>query len=402
LELPAHRQLRVRMGSRSLYRPALLSEADQGRNSHDQLSEVSQLFVSAGYSWKEPLSARSYSSWRRRLSHKRDQVTLINGQQPSESLYMIRTDTSEGLLRTASLAIRRNDLHPMEGSFQFVGAETVTISDTEVDMPETSIRPETSRSRNTSARQLSAADALHVLEALHRAGVDVGEDIEVLDNPTHTQFVLSASGIDALTRSAIQKDLKIHSQIPVIWEQPGAGVKTTAAFASEALRSDHRMSPEIRGHLEQLLGGPDQLESVTNQSLDLAGELLASAHALYVLAQRVPYSAESTLSEPDRQLMGRLREDYLTAVANRFAELGRLLMPVIQTESIRADGDSPRQDWRKNTPILLQHAQNLNRDLAQLLAGSYTRPEGEALLQRIPATAASLKRSLDNPVGKAP
>jgi hypothetical protein len=44
----------------------------------------------------------------------------------------------------------------------------------------------------------------------------------------------------------------------------------------------------------------------------------------------------------------------------------------------------------------------LNRDVAQLLAGSYTRAEGEALLQRIPATAAALQRSLANPVGKAP
>jgi hypothetical protein len=63
---------------------------------------------------------------------------------------------------------------------------------------------------------------------------------------------------------------------------------------------------------------------VTNQSLDLAGELLASAHALSVLAQRVPSAAKSTLSEPDRQLLGRLRDDYLRSIAHRFFELGRL------------------------------------------------------------------------------
>jgi hypothetical protein len=398
--LPPQRQLRVRAGSWSAYRPAVLSVAKALNSQGGELKDVQTLFVSANYSWEEPLSARSYSSWRKRLSHKRDEVSLLTGKRQTDSFYLIKTETSDGLLRTAWLTVRRTDLHPVEGSFRFDRQEIVTISDTGIDVPDAAAPTGRSRTPDVAVHRLSASDSLHILAALNRAGVDVGQDIELLDNPAGTKLILRASGIDAASRDRILRELDSYASGMVAsgvvqWEARDSGT-AGRTFPAIEMSSKGAIPGPMRKRLEETFGGPAQLESTTSRALDLAGDLLANAHALAVLAQRVPTAEEASLNETDRPLMARLRQGYLDSLATRLSELSQALLPILGNEPRDSNAGERASSWQDGAGILLRQAQDLNRDVALLLAGTYTADQGDALLGRIPGTASSLKSVLEN------
>src|SRR5262249_35090781 len=117
---PAHdarRRIRVRTKSRSVVRPAVLpaghaSGGDGG---------VELLFLSAHFSWLDPLSASSFAAWREQLPEKEDRV------RTADSTYEIRTTTAIGVLREAVLILRAGDLQPLSETLRFMD-ETVEIS----------------------------------------------------------------------------------------------------------------------------------------------------------------------------------------------------------------------------------------------------------------------------------
>ena len=56
-----------------------------------------QRFAAAHYSWEDPLSARSYQSWRDTVPRKQDQIaTVPDPQSPIDNCYEIRTFAEDG------------------------------------------------------------------------------------------------------------------------------------------------------------------------------------------------------------------------------------------------------------------------------------------------------------------
>src|SRR6266850_2096963 len=89
----------------------------------DALNSVQALFVAANYDWNNPLSAKSYETWRNQLRDKQDQVT-----EDRES-YRVRTDSGSSELAEATLKLRTQDLRPVEGRFEFRNREWVEITE---------------------------------------------------------------------------------------------------------------------------------------------------------------------------------------------------------------------------------------------------------------------------------
>ncbi|MBB5318482.1 hypothetical protein [Tunturibacter empetritectus] len=71
------------------------------------------------------LSARSYRQWHDSLSLRRDSVSH------QEPYWTVKTDTDEGLLRSASLRVRSSDYRPVRLTLEFAALESVSVVENE-------------------------------------------------------------------------------------------------------------------------------------------------------------------------------------------------------------------------------------------------------------------------------
>jgi len=117
----------MRLHGRTLIRPAVLISDTTAEKELD-MAEVQMVFAAAHYSWREPLSARSFQAWRSGLRNKRDSVSVIHGDGGNES-YRVRTDSPAGVLRSASLTLRAENLRPTDGAFEFQGLGIVELAE---------------------------------------------------------------------------------------------------------------------------------------------------------------------------------------------------------------------------------------------------------------------------------
>src|SRR5438477_9850623 len=61
-EMAANRKIAMRLHGRTVVRPAVLTSGSPERDA--DLNHVAGLFAQARYSWRDPLNARSFQSWR--------------------------------------------------------------------------------------------------------------------------------------------------------------------------------------------------------------------------------------------------------------------------------------------------------------------------------------------------
>src|ERR1700761_5897399 len=71
------------------------------------------------------LSARSYRQWHDSLSQRKDSVLH------QEQYWTVKTDTDEGLLRSASLRVRSSDYRPVGLTLKFAALESVSVTESE-------------------------------------------------------------------------------------------------------------------------------------------------------------------------------------------------------------------------------------------------------------------------------
>jgi len=84
--------------------------------------ELATLLEANHFDWRDPLSVRSFSTWRDSLTNKTDSVTPLG----SDAL-TLRTTTPDGLLRSAELIVRRVDFQPVKQTLNFEGFGEVEI-----------------------------------------------------------------------------------------------------------------------------------------------------------------------------------------------------------------------------------------------------------------------------------
>src|SRR6202790_2626205 len=73
------RRIQIRTRNRRLTRPAVATQKTGfSAEDSDALNSLQTMFERANYSWTDPLSARSFQTWRNQLPEKRDQVSQAN------------------------------------------------------------------------------------------------------------------------------------------------------------------------------------------------------------------------------------------------------------------------------------------------------------------------------------
>src|SRR5271157_4374913 len=150
-------------------------------------------FATAHYDSADPLSAQAFQAWRDSQAVKTDEISTVAGPQASDGeCYRIRTLAPTGDLAAATLTLRGQDLHPVEGMLEF--RDRGWIEFTEITEPpavrdgaavarnvEVPVRPSVPSGTAAFAPKASASisDELQVLSALHKIGADLGDPIEV-------------------------------------------------------------------------------------------------------------------------------------------------------------------------------------------------------------------------------
>lgn len=397
----AHRRLHVTSDGQSWYRPAVVHggvgmAAPQAQDF--SIEHTRALFETANYSWDDPLSARSFAAWRSGLHDKRDEVVSLRSEDGRRRFFRLRTDTSEGLLRMASLTLRADTLNPVEGRFHFGDQGDVTMADSG-DMPAT----QPSAISNKAAAPAHAAmvetkvspeDELRVFAALDAIGADAGEAVTVEVDSSRKQIVVSGVGISDERQQEIRKAV---SQIPNTTTHFNSGEPSTStkAIADTGTADAAGASAPLRHLLESKAGGAEPFQEIADRALDGSSAVLAHAHALYVLAQSFPPTVESTFGVTARNILRSLRHRHAAAIEQTTVQVRDVLGPLFDSPANKTGGSGETEDlrgpWQAGAGQLLNESKTLDQSLSRLLAGSYSAEAGEDMFHRLPGEIQSVE-----------
>ena len=259
-EPPGHGGITVRSRGGLLVRPAVL-DSDSGADAEG--SRLASLFQRAGYSWQEPLSARSFSAWRDRLQARRDTVSrLSDGTRGS---YRVRTETSAGALRAASLTLRMDDLHATAARFEFPGEGSVEMEEA-AGSPGTPAPRPAARAAEPAEVAAGPEDTLRVLVALHSIGADVGDPVEVGDDAQHRAVLVRASGLKPAREQQIAQVLEPLPRVRVDFAPAGTAEGTPHRTPAE--RASGTLPAAVRARFEQKFGSAAALQTATDELLE--------------------------------------------------------------------------------------------------------------------------------------
>ena len=403
------RKIQVRTKARRLTRlagsktQAKLSAADS-----DALNSLQALFRAANYDWDDPLSAKSYQSWRDQLADKRDEVS----EEPDS--YRIRTNTGSGELMQATLKLTTQELRPVEGRFEFRNQEWVEITEVPGDLPlAEAITPPESRpaARHTPVQPVpvpggvllppanssaTIGDELHVWAALHQAGADLGDPIEV--SRSGGQIVVAGVGIAPQRQQEIAGVLGSMPHVAIRFSdsapvkvQPERERRADSSISSDVLQLQARIAGQM--------GGRVFFDQLASQVLDMSEPMMSRAYALRRLAERFSADVESELTPEDRELLRSLKEEHTTALRQQTAEMERALRPALASVSNPVDvpGETAPSfpTWQAATEDLFQSARRLERLLAVMFGVTPGEASNAQLPSQLLANVAQLRARLD-------
>jgi hypothetical protein len=393
LTLPEGRTISVRTASRTITRPAVLIDAT--RDADPESAHLRSLFVAASYSWRDPLSARSFRAWRSGLREKQDSVSVVR-QRGSEDSYRVRTESPDGTLRSVSLTLRAPDLRPVDGTFAFEGEAPLDISEVTSAAPEAvQARPPAARALPTEGpateSQATPEDALHVLAALDAVGADVGDPIGISEDSARRHVVVRGNGLTPERRQLIAEALKTLPRV-VLDLDSGARDAVAAQSASPVERNSTDIPADFRRLLEDRFGGPVALQEITDRVLESSASIVARAHALQTLATWFPPGVAGSMADRDRQLLRNLQQRHVVELQRLLTRMRGDLEPVMQGSG--APASVAPTDWQSAVPGLVLSAQNADKLLNRLLAGSYTQSSGQDMLRGLPQELQRLEGSI--------
>ncbi|MBK9169709.1 MAG: hypothetical protein IPM24_19925 [Bryobacterales bacterium] len=244
---PAERRIRIRTGSASFVRPAVMT------SEREDLSSLRSLFEQANYSWDDPLSARSFARWRSQLPSKEDEVRVF----------------------------RNNELVEI----------TEALTD---DEPAPAIPPAHMAAAPPSPATPGPADELRVLAALNRLGADLGEPVEV--HRDARRVIVSGLGLDLSRQDQIRDAVGRLPHVALRFEDPRPAAET-AMIAADSLAMP--VPEAVHEELEQQLGGPAAVEEYINRLLG-SSRIRPDPRACVAASGRTLPAARRTGSRPGR------------------------------------------------------------------------------------------------------
>ncbi|WP_321474333.1 hypothetical protein [uncultured Paludibaculum sp.] len=374
--------LSVRFEGKTVVRPAV-SPGDSGENM--DMMRLQRAFAAAHYDWTDPLSARSFLAWRRTLQEKQDAVSVVG--TGAGRAYRVRTSTSAGSLRAASLTVTAVDWRPSEADFEFERIGIVALSN--APAPLQKFRKEPRSAGPLVETPAGPEDTLRVLAVLHQLGADVDDPITISEDARKTHVVVSGRGLTAERQRQIAEAL---SDVPRAAVRFGAREeREVPATARRSEKYAAKLPDAFRRRLEERLGGMIPLQEATDRLLDAGADLLARAHAINLLAEKFPSGTEQQLGAGDRRTLRTLRTDHARQMENSLDTIEPDLRRLLADGFPRMAQPVGSGSWQADTPALLGAAQESSALLNRLLAGRYTEQEGEEMLRQLAAQTARLR-----------
>ena len=386
VDLPSNRMISLRLHGKTLLRPAVLVTPGPP-GSDAEMDHLRLVFASAHYSWREPLSARSFARWRSGLSDKRDSVSVIHSTGRKRA-YRVQTDTGAGALRSASLTIREEDLRPTSGAFRFEREDPLEMDEAPAAAPAASEARPTAPKESIVETPASPADTLHVLAALNAIGADVGEPIDVSEDARHNAVVVRANGLSAERRRQVADALKLLPRVKLDLDATSSEPHPAASRAGTPEKYSAGIPAVLRQQFEDRLGGAIALQETTDRVLDASTLLVARAHALELLASKFPPQVESSFSSPDRDLLRTLQQRHISELRRLAGQIRAGVKPLIPAASQSAYSAPP--------PQVALAAQEVDDSLNLLLAGAYSQSSGAAMLHTLAGQLESLDRAIQS------
>lgn len=381
------RRLEIRTKTRRIYRSVGATHATAFSADQDVLDSFAALFGAAHYDWDNPLSARSYQSWRDHLAQKTDAVLK------DRDSYQLRTTTDSGSIMEATLRIRVSDLHPTEGRFEFRDRQWLEIS----EVPETSPAPagaaadthavehENGTHITEEPPQATIGDELRVMAALHQIGADLGDPVEV--SRAGGTIVVAGAGISP------QRQEQIHGALV---SNPRVVFRFSNSLPPPARSGNTSAATEIRPHKRHEPSGSGDLSELASRVLEASEPMMARAYALRRLAETFSVEREPELSPGDRDLLAHLRQEHTAALKKEILELNRLLDPMLPSG---ARNDSAVRSfsgaWQPATEAVFQSARRLDRLLAMMFGGAPAESEPPQILSDLAVSLAQLRGQVD-------
>jgi len=346
------------------------------RSASDQDRRIGALFVKAHYNWDDPLSAHSFAAWRKLLRHKRDHLSSLSTGDRQVHLYVIRTETGDSSLRSATLTLRSNDLAALKGAFRFEGDQLVQLQDAG---PASQATPAAQSKKAPPMREtpVTPSDELRVLAALDEIGADVNDPVTVQTDSATRHVVVTGVGIQPSRQIEIRRKLLAlpRTVVTFLSHVPVAHLPASKNF----LPSDTNAA--ARHFLEERAGGPQQLETIAEKSLDASRDSLAYAHALDGLAEKFPVMIESTLTPEDKATLLVLRHRHAKALERNLALLADSLAPLLPARP-QPEATVPRLDtsWQTGAEKLYEDERRLDDTVAHLLGALFSKQQTESAL----------------------
>jgi hypothetical protein len=385
----------MQLRGRTIIRPAVLT-TDVPAGDDPGMARLRGLFTAAHYSWREPLSARSYRAWRNSLPEKRDSVSVV--QVPGEKQsYRVKTDSPIGLLRSVSLTLRGEDLRPTNGTFAFYGEGAVESAEAPAQSPQPS-QQKTPIAREGPPETLATPeDTLRVLAALNEIGADVGEPIDLSEDSQHRHVIVRAGGLSPQRQQQLKQILQSLPRVALDFEPVRTGPIVPRSQTAET--STTSIPGALRQQFEDRLGGAIRLQEVTDLVLEASSSLVSRAHALQVLAEKFPPVIEARLPDPDRALLHNLRQRHLSASERLVTQIRTSLKPLFppsDTSSSPASDNSGEHTWQAGVRALVALTGETDSSLNRLLAGSYSQSAGEELLRTVSVQTGRLEFAIQS------
>ncbi len=344
----------------------------------------------AGVNWDEPLSASSYKAWHDSQSQESDQV-----RRSGKNLLTVSTKTSGGIVAEESLTVREGDFHPVKRTVELLDVGRVEIAELDyvvlnwsavsADLFEPltpavpanpSIRAEVvpvAPAVPTPAQLLDAE--LQARVALHTVGADLGEQVDVIHEERALVVVVrglaNTSGRKQELVGALQGipnlEIRLHTVEEAMAER---GSQEIAAPDREVAVSGH---PALEERLVERFPNVRERSAFVNRALGLFDQALAHAWALRHLEERYTPDQVGLLSQSDRQTLELLMRDHVATIRQGISDGEQLLGPfVLRTPTTLENPGKPRteEDWRKSEHEVFQSVEEIQADVAKLLAGS--------------------------------
>jgi hypothetical protein len=282
------------------------------------------------WDWRNPLSAQGFQRWRSSLRDRHDTVT----EEPG--VFKLRTSTSRGELRAATLQVRTSDFHSMTMRLEF--AESATIEIAEDSSPETTaeVAPELAASFKPTvttplapasppqkadlAEQLDSAE-IQVRVALHERQADRGYETIIRRGPDGLEvfgLVRGSERQEELTAAlAAIPDVRVRIKNYAEF-QPG----DDASFPSG--EQGNTLPPLAGKWLKSTWPEQEQSAAFVNQAGQLSSALLGEA----TVVQELTLRCDTLGGNPAVVELLRVRKDHERRISELLSSLRASLEPI--------------------------------------------------------------------------